>query len=100
MARFLDGKKLLFYWNGASDEYEDIDLVLSLRLSKGIDYEKSVVDTREEMGGSSYLHLRSSVQNLLRDCQKYGDKFVIKPFKRPEKCDGSDVCKDPLGWSW
>lgn len=84
----------LYYWDGGGNPPMD---VFSLTFSKGINYEADVVDTKKEIGFSTYLMVRSDVETLLRDCEIYGQKIVIRPFKIPEKCTQYDNCSDPLG---
>ena len=90
MPVFWHEKKMLFFdWDGASNDLEAVSILRMLQ--KSIDYEKDVVSTREEVGLSTYLQVRSDVQALLRDCEKYGKKYVIKPFMEPK------ICPDPGG---
>ncbi len=87
-----EGKRL-FYWEGNSELEE---AYRSLLLSKGIDYEKDVVETRDDINGSTYLQVRSDVEALLRDCQAHGETVTIKPFRTPIPCrSGIDRCAPP-----
>ena len=88
-------KMLIRDWIGADKE----SAARSMRLSQGINYEKDVVDTQDEVGLSTYLQVRSNVQKLLHDCEKYGKTYVIKPFREPKPCSGDmgGECIDQLG---
>jgi len=87
-------KKMLIDWIGADKE----SAARSMIMSKGTNYEKSAVETQEEVGLSTYLLVRSNVQKLLHDCEKYGSTYVIKPFREPKPCsDIGGTCIDQLG---
>ena len=86
-------KQRLIYWGGAENEDEAIT---SMAVSEGIPYNRNVVI--EAQGNEQIVHKRSKMQKLLRDCEKYGEKFTIKPFEAPKSCPDWDKCKDKLGW--
>jgi hypothetical protein len=90
---------MLIDWTGANKKKNtEEEIIKSMALSKGINYEKDVVDTQEDVGFNQYLKVRSNVQELLHDCEKYGKIYVIKPFKEPKPCsDIIGTCIDPLG---
>ncbi len=57
----------------------------SLFFSKSLDLDTGLVDTQDDIHGSTFLTVRSQAEAVITDCEQHGRHYTIEPFTPPEE---------------
>lgn len=74
-----EGQKILSFSQSTDDSLDDETRGHSLAIGKSIDLTSDVVDTAEQIGGSSYLVDRPWVRRMLAQCRQVGRTVIFTP---------------------
>ncbi|MES2821037.1 MAG: hypothetical protein V4812_18835 [Pseudomonadota bacterium] len=85
-------KEAVVYWTEkawltrwAGSDATEFRSAYSLAHSKTLDLKTDLVETADDINGSSFLTVRSQAEAVVADCEKHGVQYSIDPFVPPSE---------------